>query len=103
MVKANHALSNSAQVCYTDYWHVWQQNGVHVTVCLGLNFRTRLHSTLKKKEGKTKSWGRLVETVVFQKPAIESTFDYWIEAEYEYWIINFMNGLLNQQTKSFFR
>ena len=24
-----------------------------------------------------------------------------IETEYEYWIIHFMNGLLNQQTKSF--
>ena len=39
---------------------------VHVTVCLGLNFRTRRHSTLRKKEEKTKFWGRLVESVVFQ-------------------------------------
>ena len=37
------------QVCCTDYW---QQNGVHVTVCLGLNFRTRPHSTLRKKKKK---------------------------------------------------
>ena len=39
------------QVCCTDYW---QQNGVHVTVCLGLNFRTRPHSTLRKKRRKNK-------------------------------------------------
>ena len=62
-----------SQVCCTDYW---QQSSVHF-------------------------WGRLVESVVFEKTVIESTFDYWIEAEYEYWIVHFMNGLLNQQTKSF--
>ena len=39
------------QVCCTDYW---QQNGVRGTVCLGLNFRTRPHSTLRKKEEKNK-------------------------------------------------
>ena len=88
------------QVCCTDYW---QQHGVHVTVCLGLNFRTRPHSTLREKEEKTKFWGRLVESVVFQKTVIGSTFDYGIEAKYEYWIVHFMNGLLSQQTKSFFR
>ena len=44
-----------------------------------------------------------MEIVVFQKTVIESTFDYGIEAEYEYWIVHFMNGLLNQQMKSFFR
>ena len=44
-----------------------------------------------------------MESVVFQKTVIESTFDYGIEAKYEYWIVRFMNGLLNQQTKSFFR
>ena len=43
-----------------------------------------------------------MESVVFQK-TVESTFDYGIEAKYEYLIIHFMNGLLNQQTKSFFR
>ena len=42
-----------------------------------------------------------MESVVFEKTVIESTFDYRIEAEYEYWIVHFMNGLLNQQTKSF--
>ena len=42
-----------------------------------------------------------MESVVFQKTVIESTFDYGIEAKYEYWIVHFMNGLLNQQTKSF--
>ena len=56
------------------------------------------HSTLKKKE-ETKFWGRLVKSVVFRKTEIESTFDYVIEAKYEYWIVHFMNGLLNQQTK----
>ena len=56
----------------------------------------------EEKEEKTKFWGRLVESVtVFQKAIIESTFDYWIETEYEYWIVHFMNGLLNEQTKSF--
>ena len=44
-----------------------------------------------------------MESVVFQKIVIESTFDYGIEAKYEYWIVHFMNGLLNQQTKSFVR
>ena len=63
--------------------------------------RTRPHSTLRKK-GKKKFWGRLVESVVSQKTVIESTFDYGIEAKYEYWIVHFMNGLLNQQMKSFF-
>ena len=43
-----------------------------------------------------------MESVVFQKTLIESTFDYGIDAKYEYWIVQFMNGLLNQQTKSFF-
>ena len=33
------------QVCCTDYW---KQNGAHVTVCLGLNFRTRSEVDLKK-------------------------------------------------------
>ena len=56
----------------------------------------------QKKEEKTKFWGWLVQSVVFQKTVIKSTFNYWIEAEYEYLIVNFMNGLLNQQTKSFF-
>ena len=93
-----HTLTTVWPSCYSDYW---QQNGVHVTVCLGLNFRTRPHSTLRKKEEKTKFWGRLVESVVFQKTVIESTFDYWIETEYEYWIVHFMNRFLNEQTKSF--
>ena len=44
-----------------------------------------------------------MESVIFQKKVIESTFDYGIEAKYDYWIVHFMNGLLNQQTKSFFR
>ena len=45
-----------------------------------------------------------MESVIFQKKTvIESTFDYGIEAKYDYWIVHFMNGLLNQQTKSFFR
>ena len=44
-----------------------------------------------------------MESVVFQKAVIESTVDYGIEAKYEYWILHFMNGLLNQQTKTFFR
>ena len=87
------------QVCCTDYW---QQNGVHVTVFLGLNYRTRQHSTLRKKKETTKFWGPLLESVVFQKTVIESTFDYRIRAEYEYWIVHFMNVLLKQQTKSFF-
>ena len=43
------------------------------------------------------------ESLIFQKTVIESTFDYRIEAKYDYWIVHFMNGLLNQQTKSFFR
>ena len=44
-----------------------------------------------------------MESVIFQKTVIESTFDYGIEAKYDCWIVHFMNGLLNQQTKSFFR
>ena len=44
-----------------------------------------------------------MESGIFQKTVIESTFDYRIEAKYDYWIVHFMNGLLNQQTKSFFR
>ena len=83
-----------SQVCCTDYW---QQNGVHVTVCLGLNFRTRPHSTLRKKKEKSKFWGRLVESVVFEKTAIESTFD-----RIQHWIVHFMNGILNQQKKNHF-
>ena len=43
-----------------------------------------------------------MESGIFQKTVIESTFDYRIEAKYYYWIVHFMNGLLNQQTKSFF-
>ena len=37
-----------------------------------------------------------MEGVVFQKTVIESTFDYGIEAKNKYWIVHFMNGLLNQ-------
>ena len=44
-----------------------------------------------------------MESVVFQKTVMESTFDYGIEAKFEYWIVHFINGLLNQQNKSFFR
>ena len=44
-----------------------------------------------------------MESVVFEKTVIESTFDYGIEAKYEYWIVYFKNRLLNQQTTSFFR
>ena len=47
--------------------------------------RTRL---LEKKGEK--------QSVVIQKTVLESTFDYGIEAKYEYWIFHFMNGLLNQ-------
>ena len=57
---------------------------------------------LRKKEEKTKFFGRLAESVVFQKRVIESTFDYGIKGKYEYLIVHFMNGLLNQGTKSFF-
>ena len=32
-----------------------------------------------------------MESVVFQKTLIESTFDYGIDAKYEYWIVQFMN------------
>ena len=46
-----HTLTTVWPSCYSDYW---QQNGVHVTVCLGLNFRTRPHSTLRKKRRKNK-------------------------------------------------
>ena len=67
---------------------------------MDLNFRTHPHSTLRKKEEKTKFWGRLVESVVFEKTIIKSKFDHWIEAEYEYWVVRFMNGLLDQQTNS---
>ena len=61
----------------------------------------RFFQNCSKKEEKTKFWGWLVQSVVFQKTVIKSTFNYWIEAEYEYLIVHFMNGLLNQQTKSF--
>ena len=43
-----------------------------------------------------------MESVIFKKAVIESTFDYGIEAKYDYWIVHFRNGLLNQQMKSFF-
>ena len=62
----------------------------------------RFFQNCSKKRRKTKFWGWLVQSVVFQKTVIKSTFNYWIEAEYEYLIVHFMNGLLNQQTKSFF-
>ena len=89
------------QVCCTDYW---QQNSVHVTVCLGLNFITRLHLTLRKKKQKKKqnSEVSLWKVQFFKNTVNKSTFDYWIKAEYEYWIVHLMNELLNQQTiKSF--
>ena len=57
----------------------------------------------EKKRKKQNSEVNLPESVIFQKTVIESTFDYGIEAKYDYWIVHFMNGLLNQQTKSFFR
>ena len=40
------------QVCCTDYW---KQNGVHVTVCLGLNFRLARTRLLEKKKKKQNS------------------------------------------------
>ena len=55
----------------------------------------------EKKRKKQNSEVNLPESVIFQKTVIESTFDYGIEAKYDYWIVHFMNGLLNQQTKSF--
>ena len=39
-----------------------------------------------------------MESVVFQKTVIESTFDYGIEAKYEYWIVHFMNGWIIEST-----
>ena len=48
----------------------------------GFELQTRPYSTLRKKEEKTKFWGRLVESVVFQKTVIKSTFDYGIEASW---------------------
>ena len=74
-------------------------NYEHCEILYHLN---KPHSTLRKKKRKKKFWRRFVESVVFQKTVIESTFNYWIKAEYEYLIVHFMNGLLNQQTKSFF-
>ena len=56
---------------------------------------------LEKKE-KTKFCGRFVESVVFQKTVIESTFDYWIKAEYEYWIVHFMNGFIESTNEIMF-
>ena len=47
----------------------------------GFELQTRPYSTLRKKEEKTKFWGRLVESVVFQKTVIGSTFDYGIESK----------------------
>ena len=44
-----------------------------------------------------------MESAVFQKTEMESTFDYGIEAKYEYWMVHFMNGLLSQKKNSFFR
>ena len=41
-----HTLTTVWPSCYSDYW---QQNGVHVTVCLGLNFRTRPHYGINKR------------------------------------------------------
>ena len=72
----------------------------------GLNFRTRPHSTLnyRKKTRKNKIlWSTCGKCTVFQKTVIESTLDYGMEGKYEYLIVHFMNGLLNQGTKSFFR
>ena len=67
------------QVCCTDYW---QQNGVHATVSLGLNFRTRLHSTLRKKEEKRKFWGRLVDRLqAVPLQSVESKLDRTGESE----------------------
>ena len=47
----------------------------------GLNFRTHPHLTVRKNDEKTKFWGQLVESAVFQITVIEWTFDHWIEAE----------------------
>ena len=43
-----------------------------------------------------------MESVIFQKTVIESTFDYGMDAKYDYWIVHFMNGLLNQQNEIIF-
>ena len=76
-------------ICCTDYW---QLNGIHVTVCLGLNFR-RKNKILRLTCGKCslKKNSNRINICLLN-----------IEAEYEYCIVHFMNGLLNQQTKSFF-
>ena len=71
------------QVRCTDYW---KQNGIHVTVFWVWTSELAHTRLLEKKKKKS---------VVFQKTVIESTFDYRIEAKYEYWIVHFMNGLLN--------
>ena len=47
----------------------------------GLNFRTHPNLTVRKNDEKTKFWGQLVESAVFQITVIKSTFDHWIEAE----------------------
>ena len=43
------------------------ENGVHITVCLGLNFRTHLHSTLRKKTKKQNSEVDLSKEYFFKK------------------------------------
>ena len=87
-----------SQVCCPDYW---QQNGVHATVCLGLNFRTRPHSTLWKKEEKSKFWCRLVESVVFEKNSnrINIRMDSTLDCSFYEW--NTDTLILNQQKHSF--
>ena len=76
------------------------------TVCLGWTSelaRTR-PLTIEKKRRKNKIlWSTCGKCTVFQKTVIESTLDFGIEGKYEYLIVHFMNGLLNQGTKSFFR
>ena len=43
-----------------------------------------------------------MEIVVFQKTVMESTFDYGIEAKYEYWIVHFMNGFIESTNEIIF-
>ena len=90
-----------SHICCTDYW---QLNGIHVTVCLGLNFRTCPDLTFRKKRRKNKIL-RLTCGKCSLKKKNSNRINICllnIEAEYEYCIVHFMNGLLNQQTKSFF-
>ena len=61
---------------------------------VSVNGRKREANTIEHKRQEKRTGTFCSET--------KSTFHYRIEIQFDYWIIHFMNGLLNRQNKSFF-